>query len=94
MSDTLRTKVIRLAHTNPALRPHLLPLLKEAASPADRKKKIAAIFKRFKGVGDGMVSGGKHKIMLAAEDYETVVLEDATDEEIDRLYNKYILRMG
>lgn len=30
---TLRSKVIRLAHTNPDLRPHLLPLLKEAAGP-------------------------------------------------------------
>lgn len=29
MSD-LRSKVIRLAHQNPELRPHLLPLLKEA----------------------------------------------------------------
>lgn len=93
MSD-LRSKIIRLAHQNPALRPHLLPLLKEAASPADRKKKIMAIFKRFKGVGDGMVSGGKHKIMIAPEDHEIVVLEDASDEEIDRIYNKYILRMG
>lgn len=27
----LRTKVIRLAHAKPGLRPHLLPLLKEAA---------------------------------------------------------------
>lgn len=173
MSNSLRSKVIRLAHTNPDLRPHLLPLLKEAAkdkvpvlhitegtgkptlcgipwakavkmsqkgqfdgvsledadrlgpgrnwcpecqkaaiskgakmasgtpeikeaatSPADRKKKIAEIFKRFKGMGDGMVSGGEHKIMLAAEGYETVVLEDAPDEEIDRLHNKYILRKG
>lgn len=31
MSD-LRSKIIRLAHQQPALRPHLLPLLKEAAS--------------------------------------------------------------
>lgn len=30
MSSTLRSKVIRLAHANPELRPHLLPLLKEA----------------------------------------------------------------
>lgn len=30
MSDSLRSKVIRLAHQNPALRPHLLPLLKTA----------------------------------------------------------------
>ena len=33
MSDTkLRSSIIRLAHTNPELRPHLLPLLKEAGS--------------------------------------------------------------
>lgn len=31
--NTLRSKVIRLAHENPALRPHLLPLLKTAARP-------------------------------------------------------------
>lgn len=31
MSSTLRSKVIRLAHQNPSLRPHLLPLLKTAA---------------------------------------------------------------
>ena len=32
MSD-LRTRVIRLAHQNPQLRPHLLPLLKQAGGP-------------------------------------------------------------
>jgi hypothetical protein len=95
MSDqALRSKVIRLAHQNPGLRPHLLPLLKGAAmSPPDRKKKVMDIFKRFKSLGDGLVTGGKHKIMLAAEGYETVVLEDAPDEEIDRIHNKYILRV-
>lgn len=30
--DPLRQQVIRLAHANPALRPHLLPLLKEAGT--------------------------------------------------------------
>lgn len=34
MSD-LRSRVIRLAHANPELRPALLPLLKEAAAPGD-----------------------------------------------------------
>ena len=33
MSNSLRSKVIRLAHANPALRPHLLPLLKTAGRP-------------------------------------------------------------
>lgn len=32
MSNSLRSKVIRLAHANPALRPHLLPLLKTAGA--------------------------------------------------------------
>lgn len=31
MSNDLRSRVIRLAHQNPSLRPHLLPLLKQAA---------------------------------------------------------------
>jgi len=36
MSDTLRSKVIRLAHQNPDLRPHLIPLVtKTAAVDAD-----------------------------------------------------------
>lgn len=30
MSDTLRSNLIRLASVNPSLRPHLLPLLREA----------------------------------------------------------------
>jgi len=31
MADTLRTRLIRLAHTRPDLRPHLLPLVASAA---------------------------------------------------------------
>lgn len=39
MSNTLRSKVIRLAHQNPELRPHLLPLLKTAgADPVQFRK--------------------------------------------------------
>ena len=39
MSDqTLRSKVIRLAHTNPELRPHLLPLLTKTAGPFNLPK--------------------------------------------------------
>ena len=36
MTDKLRAKLIRLAHSKPELRAHLLPLLKTAASPLDR----------------------------------------------------------
>jgi hypothetical protein len=38
MSNTLRSKVIRLAHQNPELRPHLLPLLKEGAEKYPKYK--------------------------------------------------------
>ena len=37
---TLRTKLIRLAHQQPSLRPHLLPLLKTAALDASTKAKL------------------------------------------------------
>ena len=50
MSDTLRSKVIRLAHANPALRPHLLPLLKTAAWPIDVQKFRADELKKVPGV--------------------------------------------
>lgn len=45
---TLRSQVIRLAHARPELRPHLLPLLKEAAwkAPALNKTLAAAISKK------------------------------------------------
>lgn len=35
MSDPLRSKLIRLAHANPDIRPLLLPLLKEASDRCD-----------------------------------------------------------
>ena len=37
MSDTLRAKLIRVAHDNPELRPHLLPILKQADVPLSGK---------------------------------------------------------
>lgn len=58
-------------------------------TPADRKKVTAALYKRFKGMGDGTIIGGKHKIMLATEGYRTLVLEDAPDDEIIRLARKH-----
>lgn len=38
MTD-LRSKLIRLAHARPDLRPALIPLLKEAASPLDKARR-------------------------------------------------------
>ena len=46
MRDALRSKVIRLAHQNPELRPHLLPILKTAAA----KVKILEVRPHRKGV--------------------------------------------
>jgi hypothetical protein len=58
-------------------------------SPAERKKMVMDIYKRFKGQGDSSIKGGKHQVMLAAEGYATVVLEDADDAELNRIYTKY-----
>jgi hypothetical protein len=58
-------------------------------APAARKKMVMDIFKRFKDMGDGLLRGGKHQVMLAAEGYNTVVLEDADDAELTRIYTKY-----
>lgn len=46
--STLRSKIIRLAHANPALRPHLLPLVKAAAwvSPTDAPKPLQDLIKK------------------------------------------------
>jgi hypothetical protein len=53
MSDNLRSKIIRLAHQQPALRPHLLPLLKEAAS---KTVKIWEVI--YDGAGSGPAGDG------------------------------------
>lgn len=58
-------------------------------SPPERKKMVLDIYKRFKGMGDGNIQGGKHQIMLATEGYATVVLEDVDDAELNRIYTKY-----
>jgi hypothetical protein len=42
--DTLRSKLIRLAHQNPALRPHLLPILKEAGISTQMETYLKGIF--------------------------------------------------
>ena len=40
MSNNLRSSIIRLASTNPELRPHLMPLLKEAAYPREGRARV------------------------------------------------------
>lgn len=51
MSQTLLGKVIRLAHANPDLRPHLLPLIKkEAGTGRDISAIAAEIYNLWKPV--------------------------------------------
>lgn len=67
MSTDLRSKVIRLAHANPALRADLLPLLKQAATQKqalDIKKMLAVL---FAGV-EPHVKNYPHFIRVLAED--------------------------
>jgi hypothetical protein len=47
MSNDLRSRTIRLAHANPELRPHLLPLLKVAGQPDYLPKGGMDSFKAF-----------------------------------------------
>jgi len=68
MTD-LRSKVIRLAHQNPELRPHLLPLLKESktASPFPRvKREIEEDYKR-----KAITSGERDELLEAIGNAET-----------------------
>ena len=49
---TLRTKLIRLAHEMPSLRPHLLPLLKEASDHSTNENVVEyAVQNLFKRMG-------------------------------------------
>lgn len=50
MTDNLRSKVIRLAHANPELRPHLLPILREAAQTRPLHEIASEIRKDWKNV--------------------------------------------
>jgi hypothetical protein len=50
--------------------------------PAMRKKVLMAIWKKYKQMGDGMMLGGKRKVMDAADGYATYLLEDMSDGEL------------
>lgn len=47
MAQNLRTKLIRLAHQNPELRPHLLPLLAKQGKTADVPDQFVPEWKRL-----------------------------------------------
>jgi hypothetical protein len=79
MSDSLRSKVIRLAHANPALRSHLLPLLAGDTSRVAAKKLspfAQAYFKLWREKG-GM--GDESDIDDMEEAYEA---GEVTDKEL------------
>jgi len=89
MTD-LRAKLIRLAHAKPALRPALLPLLKEAAKAPVKlkgKKLDALISKRYSVLGNGVVINMMSipKIYRAAE---TAYNGAATPEEAEAALDK------
>lgn len=51
--NSLRSRLIRLASTRPDLRPHLLPLLREAASETDWKARaLETVARTVKELGD------------------------------------------
>ncbi|NBQ99658.1 MAG: hypothetical protein EBT79_02405 [Actinobacteria bacterium] len=48
MSDTLRSRLVRLAHANPDLRPHLLPILAgDGTITASSKRTAGKVSVRF-----------------------------------------------
>lgn len=85
MSNTLRSKVIRLAHANPALRPHLLPLLKTAAvttnpsvsmwSKADRTYAIKLVTRKGETLWTG--DGWKHSMDFSRDDTPVLFASEA-----------------
>lgn len=67
MSTSLRTRIIRLAHQNPELRPHLLPLLREAGRriktigylTGDGMAFLKKVLARYPGVSVGTSPGSE-----------------------------------
>lgn len=60
MSDDLRVKVIRLAHSRPDLRPHLLPLLASSLRQKEAWLRIPEDFIDFGFRGEGAEEAGTH----------------------------------
>lgn len=50
--------------------------------PKMRKKILMAIWKKYKTIGDGLMKGGKRKIMDAADGYQSYILEEMSDGEL------------
>ena len=61
--DPLRAHVIRLAHANPALRPHLLPLLKTATSPDLQRELDAKVQRMIRDYDEALATGADFRAM-------------------------------
>ena len=55
----LRKRLIRLAHQKPELRPHLIPILKQAAAPEKVLKMVGNYYKREYGLTPVFDAGAK-----------------------------------
>ena len=80
MKNTLRSKVIRLAHTNPELRPQLLPLLlgKEAGTPLKFRKN---------SIGYEVEANGDH-YQVVSRDYQSGDKGERTRMKLWSAYDK------
>jgi len=83
---SLRTKLIRLAHANPELRPHLLPLLRSSKQAKIAPKKIQWSVNSLKKLPVGsLVATGIHDV-----GYDWWVI--LADEQICRVGDQYKAR--
>lgn len=73
MVNTLRNKLIRLAHEKPELRPHLLPILKTAGSPLEefQTRTAAGAQKRLRTRAETVWEKSGHE-----EVYDVYLVED------------------
>jgi hypothetical protein len=87
MRDSLRSKVIRLAHANPALRPHLLPLVTRTAAgqhPLDPRKAMVYfdLVMKHAEIAQDALDGNGFAIQILYDDGKT-----RRDIEVDALNN-------
>jgi len=69
--STLRKEIIRLAHSNPELRAHLLPILKEAG--------------KGKPVGSDKIRSGFYQVTDGLNGLSEAIQKDAATKDDDKL---------
>lgn len=102
MEPPLRSRLIRLAHAQPELRPHLLPLLKEAApNHTDSEIVDIILMKLSKGYGAGYEGEDEHfeqleeavrRMRLDGVDFNSkkvLAVFDKDDYERDEYFEDY-----